>query len=409
VTLPSPTGRQWPFYSTEAINRVARLLAAGQSYSSNRNEAVDRVEQRFTELHRPGGRGLFCGSGSAALLAGYFGLALDPGAEVLVPTNTFRATATPLLLLNLRPVMCDSDERTGTIDLDDAARRITPRTQAIAVTHLWGHPVDLVRLRRFADRHGLAVVEDCSHAHGAHWRGVPVGSVGDVAAFSLGTKKMVSGGGAGILLTSDQSILERAALLGHPKPVVTGIVESKELAPYAGAGFGANLRGNPIAAELVHDHLDRLPETLRIKNRNTELLFAELAKHLPALVPPDRAPEFDHGAWYAVRARWTDPEVPASSVIAALHAEGVPVERQGRPLHHHRVFADPAPLKPLPLHSAPTCAPEHFPASEAIYEHTIGWDTRELYEPADELIGQWSRAFAAVAERLRLRSSALPK
>jgi dTDP-4-amino-4,6-dideoxygalactose transaminase len=399
------TGRRWPFYSEAAVGRVGDLVRAGRSYASAQDERIEFVQERFAEFVRPDAHSLFLGSGTAGLLAGYFGLGLDPGAEVLVPTNTFRATVTPLLLLNLRPVLCDADPVTGNLDLKDAANRVTARTQAIAVTHLWGHPADLVELRAFADRHGLALVEDCSHAHGAAWRGIPVGSVGDVAVFSLGTKKMVSGGAAGILLAKDRQVFERATLLGHPKPVAAAIVRSEELSAHVAVGFGANLRGTPLAAELVLDHLERLPDTVRIKNENTELLLAALGEHLPGLAAPSRAPEFDHGAWYAIRARWTDPALPTAAVLAALQAEGVPVERQGTPLHRHALLGDPKVLSPVHAHAVPTTARSDFPVAEQIYADTIGWDTRELYEPAADIVARWSAAFARVAANLQQLAS----
>ena len=286
-------------------------MAAGRTYASGPDELIDGFVERFTTGIAPGTYGIFHGSGTSALLAAYFGLGLSRGCEVLVPTNTFRATVTPLLLLGIRPVPCEADPETGCLDARDAERRITRRTEAIAVTHLWGHPADMDQVMRVARRHGLAVVEDASHAHGGIWGGRPVGSFGDVAVFSLGTKKMISGGMAGILVTRDRAIYERALILGQPKPSVEPQVLTPDLRAYVPSGWGANLRGSPLAAALAADHLRRLPETIRIKNANIASLGAAVRRHLPDLAMPFRGPRFEGGTWYAVRAQWRGGVAPA--------------------------------------------------------------------------------------------------
>jgi dTDP-4-amino-4,6-dideoxygalactose transaminase len=148
-------GRLWPWWSDHALAQAATALGRGEAYTIDSHPAIDRLETGFAERH--GARfGMFCASGTAALAAAYFALGLSPGAEVLAPTNTFRATVTPLLALGYRPVLCDADTH-GNVDLADAARRIRPETEGVVVTHLNGHPVDLDAARRFAEDHGLAL------------------------------------------------------------------------------------------------------------------------------------------------------------------------------------------------------------------------------------------------------------
>src|SRR4029453_10218039 len=102
-----------------------------------------------------------------------------------------------------RPVFCDIDSRTLLADADDVEQRVTPRTRAICVVHLWGNPARLDRFVRISERHGVTLIEDCSHAHGAAFRGRPVGSWGQIGCFSLQGPKAVSGGEAGIAVTND--------------------------------------------------------------------------------------------------------------------------------------------------------------------------------------------------------------
>src|SRR5204863_8920039 len=171
-------------------------------------------EKRFASLSGTT-HALAMNSGTAALHSAYFAVGVKPGTEVIVPGYTFFATAAPILQCGARPVFCDVDPRTLVADPDDAERRITSRTRAISVVHLWGNPAPMDRFAEMAKRHGLALIEDCSHAHGASYQGRPVGSWGDIGCFSLQGSKAVSGGEAGIAVCDDPELFDRMLLLGH--------------------------------------------------------------------------------------------------------------------------------------------------------------------------------------------------
>lgn len=392
--------RQWPFYSDEARETVAKLIDTGDVFASTEHELIDRLEAEFAEIHRPGGFALFMGSGTHGLLAAYFALGLEEGAEVLVPTHTFRATATPLLLLNLRPVLCDIEQDTGILDLEDAERRITSKTRAICVMHVSGHPANMAEFRRFADRHGLALLEDASHAHGARFEDRPVGSDADLSVFSLGTTKLVSGGMAGMVLSSSKHYIERAALLGHTAAQCDRIVTDPTLRDYVNSGLGANLRGSPIAAALALDHLHRLPQTIAVRNRNLALLDEYIATYLPNATPPVRKDGFTHGTWYGYRPDWQHDHVTTAQLIAKLQKHGVPVSECPDMLHKNKLFADISPLTSSPLTKQVMDEGGGFPVADAHRQRRLDWDTRLLFEPADELLDAWKSALQRVAEEL---------
>jgi len=392
--------RLWPFYSPSTQALVANLIGQGRSYASAQDPLITEFEERFAHLHCDTGHALFCGSGTAALFSAYFGLGLEPGAEVLVPTNTFRATVTPLLLLNLQPVLCDSDPITGNIDIDDAQARVTSRTAALVVTHLAGRPVNMERASALARKHGLALIEDCSHAHGTKWRGIPVGSFGDAAAFSLGTKKMISGGTAGILLTRDRTIYERAVLLGQPKSRADILVHDDKLRNYLGTGLGANLRGSPLTAALALEHLDRLPDTIKIKNSNLAVLGRVIAETIGDLTPPMREQDFSSGTWYSFPCTWANQEVPVNSVISALQQQGFRVRAAPDPLHRERLFVDPSLLTSQVFERWLPCRKDDYPATDRHCSRIISWDTRDLYEPAEEVLLAVRPVFQAIADAL---------
>jgi dTDP-4-amino-4,6-dideoxygalactose transaminase len=374
------------------MKRVVGRVGLGDLSVTGEDPDITRCEQLLSTVLAVPGNVSLCSSGTAALASAYFGLGLERGAEVLVPTHTFRATATPLLTLGLRPVLCDSDPATGGIDLADAAARLTSRTQALVITHVWGRPVDLRAARTFAARHSLALVEDCSHAHGVRWRSEPVGTVGDVAVFSLGTTKMVTGGQAGAFVVRNDEIYERALSWGQPKNRVLRRIRDPRLRGLARAGTGNNLRPSPIAAILVADHLHRLPETTTMKNSNLERFAAALAA-VPGLAPLPVADDRSHGTLYKFHCRWTGMPAQLPTVISRLREVGMRVRRPAEPLHRLPLFTDadlPALIAPDLRSRTPLAGKADFPATDRFLDGLLEFDTRDLYQPAGDRIATWS-------------------
>jgi dTDP-4-amino-4,6-dideoxygalactose transaminase len=307
--------------------------------------------------------------------------------------------------LNAVPVLVDVDEWTGNLDPADMERHLTPRTKAVVVTHLNGVPADMRAVTALARRHGLAVVEDCSQAHGAMGDGAHVGPFGDAAAFSLQAKKTVSAGTGGILLTGDQRVYERAVMLGHFLDRAEGAVTSAEYARFATMGFGHNLRMHPVGAALARGSLRALPETLRLRQANYDLLDQLLAG-IPGIRPPVRRPYMDRLGYYSYQPLYMPHELgglSAETFVRAAVAEGVPLSRpRSAPLHCQPVFTDPD-------WRSGTFAPpagkgagyrryraEEFPGSLRYVEHSLrlpvhSTDIRDHVE-------KWAEALAKVAE-----------
>ena len=239
----------WPRVSAADRASVTALLGRGELSYYGREGVLTQLEDLWSA--RLGGRRtLGLSSGTAALHSAFFALGAGPGDEVLCPTNTFLATVMPLVQLGAVPVLCDAEEETGTIDPASVAAAVTPRTVGIVVTHLWGHPCEMASIMDIARRHGLWVVEDCSHAHGATYRGREVGSLGDAAAFSFQAAKIVYAGQGGLLASAEAEVHERACLLGHFRVRSEQDVRGP-LKRYAGTGLGLNYRMHPFAAALA--------------------------------------------------------------------------------------------------------------------------------------------------------------
>ena len=206
------THHVWPLLTPESEEAVVRQMHSSLSIY-NRSDIYEVFENKWREMHALK-HALVCSSGTIAILHMFEALDLKPGDQVLCPVYTFFATATPILQYGAVPIFCDSLED-GNIDPAEISRRTTPRTKAIIVTHMWGLPCRMREIVDDAQKVGIKVLEDCSHAHGAVVDGKIVGSWGDMAAWSLQAKKNVMGGQAGVLATDSTDYYSRAILHGH--------------------------------------------------------------------------------------------------------------------------------------------------------------------------------------------------
>lgn len=302
---------------------------------------IDKVEQAFRAWH---GRrfALTFNSGTSALYSMYYGAGLGEGDEVIVPRYTFFATATPLLRLGCRPVLADALDD-GNIDPWDVERKITSRTRAVVCTHMWGVPCDMRRLVDVCSRYELDLFEDCSHAHGALYEGKLVGTFGRASAFSLGAKKLISGGQGGILMTDDVELHQRAVLVGHYNDRGTRDITLAHLRPFAVTGTGMNLRMHPMAAVLVLSQLACFKEWSAEREETRQYLTKSLADVAGVKVPTVSVSVVP--ANYALALTYEPAALGVSREVflAALRSEGaddVDVPGTTRPLEHYQTFRD---------------------------------------------------------------------
>jgi len=198
-------------------------------------------------------------NGSSALYSAYFGMGVGPGDEVICPSYTWICTIGPALLLGAKPVFCEVDPRTLMMDPADVEKRITDKTAAIVPVHLWGNVCDMEPIMEIGRRHGIPVIEDCSHAHGAEYKGKKVGSIGDVGAFSLQGSKPVSSGEGGALVTDNEECFSRACLVGQANRWGVDLPGERyrELQPL---GLGMKLRSHPLGIGIALVQLRKLDD-----------------------------------------------------------------------------------------------------------------------------------------------------
>jgi dTDP-4-amino-4,6-dideoxygalactose transaminase len=317
-------------------------------------------------------------SGTATLHSAYFAVGVKPGSEVIVPSYTFFASAAPILQCGATPVFCDVDADTLTADPDDIERRITSRTRAICVVHMWGNPAALDRVVEIARRHEIALIEDCSHAHGAIYKGRPVGSWGDIGCFSLQGAKAVSGGEAGVAVTNDPVLFDRMLLLGHYGRLKKGQAANTYDTDYL--SLGAKYRPHLYAVLLALGSLSRLEKLNHHRRRNYEILTAELTD-CPAIQPIATTPGAVRGGFLEYILRYDATHVGGASREAFIHAvsaEGVPlaaeryssIGRHGHMLHQAAIFADQR-LSGLTDESPASPADQQLPVTAALQDRLV--------------------------------------
>lgn len=398
----------WPPDGNGSRQAIAAYVSRGDTFSPRGSEGViGECEQALADRNGLP-LALLCSSGTMALYCAFAALGLGTGDELICPAVTFHATASPALHLGTRVVLVDVDPETGNLDLDAAAAAISPRTAALVTNAMWGHPLEQEAVRTFCDRHGIAWIEDVSHAHFAVWKGSMVGTWGDVACMSLGAEKILTGGLAGALLTRHRDVFERAVLTGnylfrsHQAP--KGDICDPALAPFGRSGYGLKLSCHPLAAVAILHQVRHCLDGW-IAERNASL--RELREGLGGLeglhVPPIRSGVESLGGWYGFKP-WVDTKrlgISRERLSEALAAEGVEIKAAGSPgLHRLGIFSG------LPLANGRTpqeapYSPEEFSAAETYHAGLLSVPTctgRRDAQRKDEIIAAFHKVWEHLDE-----------
>ena len=319
-----PPVEQWVKVNADVKAAVNALMDQGITTIGDGGGVVGAFEAAFAA--RVGARfALTMNSGTSALHCAYFAAGVGPGDEVLVPTYTWHATITPILHCAATPVFCDIDPATLTIDPDDIERRITPRTKALAVVHVWGNVCNMDRIVEIARRRKLVLIEDCSHAHGATWRGRPVGSFGAIGCFSMQGGKPVSGGECGVATTDDPELFDRMVLLGHFGRKRNG--GNPAIAAIGDMSLGAKYRPHAWAVAMAGVELGRLDELNRLRSRNVAILNDRL-RRCPGIEVIEALPHAVRAGYLEFKftlAREALRHTDRKAVAEAMQANGAPV------------------------------------------------------------------------------------
>lgn len=331
---PSPTTWKirpyapWPHHDPDEVEAVVRVLESGRVnyWTGEEGRAFEAAFAAATDCPHA----VAVSNGTTALELALHALDLPPGSEVVTSPRTFIASASAIVRVGCVPVLADVDRESGNITAATIAPVLGPRTRALLPVHLAGWPCDMDPILDLARAHGLAVVEDCAQAQGATYRGRPVGSLGDLGAFSFCQDKIITTGGeGGMLTTRSDALWSRAwSFKDHGKGW------EAVLAPPTGPGFrwlhesfGTNWRMTEPQAAIGRLQLAKLPAWIGRRRAHMARLNAAFRRH-PCLRVPEAPPEAGHAAYKAyayVRPERLRPGWDRDRVLAALVALGVPV------------------------------------------------------------------------------------
>jgi dTDP-4-amino-4,6-dideoxygalactose transaminase len=329
----------WPSFTPEEADAVHRVVM------SNKVNYWTGTETRAFEKEFAA----WCGTAHAVALANGT-LALDvalkalgigPGDEVVVTPRTFIASISCVVNAGAVPVFADVEADSGNISARTIAAVLTPRTRAVICVHLAGWPCDMDPIMALAAQHGLKVIEDCAQAHGARYKGRQVGSIGHVGAWSFCQDKIMTTGGEGGMVTTNDEALWRAmwSFKDHGKSYEA--VYERTHAPgfrWLHESFGTNWRMLEMQAVLGRIQLARMTEWAAARKRNAEAVWAACAEFAALRVPQVRcascpgscaaasaACEHAHYKCYVyVQPERLAPGWSRDRIIEAINAEGVP-------------------------------------------------------------------------------------
>jgi dTDP-4-amino-4,6-dideoxygalactose transaminase len=317
----------WPSLSEDEVEAVSVVLRSGKlNYWTG--EEVRQFENEFASF--AGCRhAIAVANGTVALELALYSLRIGAGDEVIVPSRTFVASASCAIMRGAKPVFADVDPISQTLTADSIRAVLTPSTKAIIAVHLAGWPCDMDPIIELACEHGLRVIEDCAQAHGATYKGRPVGCLGDVAAFSFCQDKIMSTGGeGGMLTTNDDELWERAwSFKDHGKD--HGAAHKQQTSSgfrWLHDSFGTNFRLTEMQAAIGRSLLAKLPGQLDIRRRNANILSHRFST-LPALrvtIPPEEIGHAYYKYYIFLRPEWLRNGWSRDHLLRAIVAEGIP-------------------------------------------------------------------------------------
>jgi len=325
-TAPLPA---WPVFAPDEIEAVARVLASGNVNYWTGDEA--RAFEREYAGHTGCRHAIALANGTVALELALHALGVGPGDEVIVPSRTFIACASCVVMRGATPVVADIDPVSQNLTADTTRAALSPRTKAIIAVHLAGWPCDMDPITALAREQGLKVIEDCAQAHGATYKGRPVGSIGDMGAFSFCQDKIITTGGeGGMVATNDPALWAKAwSYKDHGKSfdaIYNRLPPKPGMFNWIHESFGTNWRMTEMQAAIGRAQLRKLADWRKARQRNADVLTDALSR-VPGLRVTAPPPDIGH-AYYkyyvfvrpeALRAEWT-----RDRIVAAINLEGVP-------------------------------------------------------------------------------------
>jgi dTDP-4-amino-4,6-dideoxygalactose transaminase len=316
----------WPYFAIDEVEAAVRVMRSGEVnyWTGEEGKLFEKEFARFAGCRYA----IALANGTVALELALRGLGIGPGDEVVTPARTYFASASCIVAVGAKPVFADIDRDSQNVTAATIRAALTPRTRAVVVVHLAGWPCEMEDILALAREHNLKVIEDCAQAHGALYQGRPVGSFGDVAAFSFCQDKiMTTAGEGGMVTTSSESLWETMwSYKDHGKDFHA--VHRQDHPPgfrWLHSSFGTNWRLSEVQSAVGRVQLKKLPGWIEARRGNAATLAACIARH-PVLRVPAVPPHSKHAFYkfYAfVDRRRLAPGWDRNRMMKALNDEGV--------------------------------------------------------------------------------------
>lgn len=303
------------------------LDALRSGWVSSLGRYVTDFEERFAR-YCGATQGISTCNGTAALHLALASLGIGAGDEVVVPALTFVATASAVLYTGAKPVFADVDYATWCVNAAAIARVLSPRTRAMVVVHLYGHPADMDPILKLAASHRISVIEDAAEAHGARYKGRRVGSLGKAGIFSFYGNKIITTGEGGMLLTSDNRLAGRARFLRDH-----AMSQEKR---YVHPEIGYNYRLTNIQAALGLAQLERI-DSFIARRRDIMRWYREALGSREDVVLNPAMPWAESANWMA--SALFPASIGAGRIAGRLRELGVDTRPFFRPMHMLPPFA----------------------------------------------------------------------
>lgn len=331
----TPTPRQeeadrfasWPYFDSEQIAAAQRVLASGKVNYWTGDEGR-HFEEEYAEYTRCR-HAIAVANGTLALELALRALGIGPGDDVVTASRTFIASASCAVAVGARPVCAEVNGETQNITADTIRAALTPATKAIVAVHLAGWPCEMNDILQLARERGIKVIEDCAQAHGAAYRGQPVGSMGDIGAFSFCQDKIITTAGEGgmITLNSDEAWERAWAYKDYGKSY--DAVYRRARNPgfrWLNESFGTNWRLTEVQSAIGRIQLARLDSWVKTRRDHADALTACFTE-IPALrvtVPPDHIRHSYYNYYSFVRPEKLRDGWSRDRIVTEIVAEGVP-------------------------------------------------------------------------------------
>lgn len=324
----------WPLYGQEEYSAVDRVIRSNQIYA---DIEVRKFELQFAEYQNCS-FAVGLGNATQGLHLALAALDIGLGDEVIVTPYSWISSASCILMQNAVPVFCDIENESFGLDPTEIEKHITKRTKAIIVVHMFGYPAKIAEIAAVAHKHGITLIEDASHVHGAKVGEISVGNFGEISVFSLHQRKTLSVGDGGIVCTSNEQIYNKI----------------KRLRSFGHHELSYNYRMTEFAGALGQVGLSKLDQHNKVRQQNAILLAELLSDNKSIKVVLGRRDEI--AVYYAILIKLVVSFSDLDDRIAYLQRLGIPIRKTWEPLHIHPHFN---PIR-VPARGLPWLHPEYF-------------------------------------------------